>query len=119
MSAFNGTLVYKTGESFAVKVKNSTYLINASEVFFFNWGFVAVGNESEVRMVPFVKFNVDVYGRTNVSTGNLTAEVPVVVLRACSYDGKPLWNLTFPSYAWTYDGGRYGIKENGTPFRRF
>ncbi|WP_297556034.1 hypothetical protein [Thermococcus sp.] len=113
VGVFNGTIVYRTEDGFAIKVKNSTYLINASEVFFFNWSFVAVRNESEMRKVPFVKFSVDAYGRTNVSTGNLTAEVPVVVLRACSYDGKPLWNITFSGYTWAYDGGKYGVKENG------
>ena len=114
VGVFNGTIVYRTEDGFAVKVKNSTYLINASEVFFFNWGFVAVRNESEVRAVPLVKLIVGQYGKTNVSTGSLTAEVPVVVLRACSYDGRPLWNITFSGYAWAYDGGKYGIEANGT-----
>ncbi|NJE48875.1 hypothetical protein [Thermococcus sp. 9N3] len=80
----------------------------------FDWGFIALENASEVRNVPFVKFSVDPYGRTNVSTGNVTAKVPVMVLMACSYDGKLLWNLTLSGYAWAYDDGEYGIQANGT-----
>ncbi|WP_456444089.1 hypothetical protein [Thermococcus sp.] len=111
---FDGVKVYDRKGTYIIDDGKSKHLLNASEVFFFNWGFVALRNESEVRAVPFVKFSVDQYGRTNVSTGNLTAEVPVVVLRACGYDGKPLWNLTFSGYTWAYDGGKYGVKENGT-----
>ncbi|WP_145955368.1 hypothetical protein [Thermococcus henrietii] len=114
IGVFNGAAIYKVSDGFAIKVKNSTYLINASRVFFFDWGFVAFRNESEVNTVPLVKFIVGQYGKTNVSTGNLTAEVPVVVLMACSYDGKPLWNLTLSGYAWAYDDGEYGIQANGT-----
>ncbi len=114
IGVFNGTEVYKVSNGFAIRVKNSSYLINASEVFFFNWGFVAVRNESKVSTVPLIKFSVGQYGKTNMSTGNLTAEVPVVVLRACSYDGKPLWNLTLSGYAWAYDDREYGIEANGT-----
>ncbi|WP_456421363.1 hypothetical protein [Thermococcus sp.] len=80
----------------------------------FDWGFVAVRNESEMVSVPFVKFIVDPYGRTNVSTERLTAKVPVAVLRACTYDGNLLWNLTFSGYVWAYGGGKYGVKANGT-----
>jgi len=80
----------------------------------FDWGFVVIENESGIRTVPFVKFSVDPYGRTNVSTGRLTAKVPVVVLRACTHDGKLLWNLTLSGYLWAYDGGKYGVKANGT-----
>ena len=86
----------------------------SGQKFSLSWGTAFLENASEVRRVPFVKFSVDVYGRTNVSTGELTAKVPVVVLCARGIDGKPLWNLTFSGYAWAYDGGRYGVKENGT-----
>jgi len=80
----------------------------------FEWGFIALENASEVKNVPFVKFLVDQYGKTNVSTGNVTAKVPVVVLMACGYDGKPLWNFTLSGYAWAYDDKKYGIEANGT-----
>ncbi len=79
----------------------------------FDWGFVVLENSTDVRTVPFVKFIVGQYGRTNVSTGNITAKVPVVVLMACSYDGKPLWNLTLSGYIWVHDGGKYNW-YNGT-----
>ncbi|GAB6135729.1 hypothetical protein [Thermococcus prieurii] len=114
IGVFNGTAVYRLSDGFSIGVENSTYLINASRVFFFDWGFVAFRNESEVNTVPLVKFIVGQYGKTNVSTGNVTAEVPVVVLKACTHDGNPLWNLTLSGYAWAYDGGRYGVKSNGT-----
>ena len=86
----------------------------SGQKFSLSWGTAFLENVSEVRSVPFMKFSVDIYGRTNVSTGESTAKVPVVALCARGIDGKPLWNLTFSGYAWAYDGGRYGVKENGT-----
>jgi len=114
LGVFDGAEVYGTDNGYVLRIENSTYSLNASSVFFFNWGFVVIENASEMGSVPFVKFSVDPYGRTNVSTGRLTSKVPVVVLRACTYDGKLLWNLTFSGYAWAYDSGKYGVKANGT-----
>jgi len=77
------------------------------------WGFVVIENAMEFTVVPFVKFSVDPYGKTNVSVGNITTKVPIRVLRACSYYKKPLWNLTLSGYLWFYDGGKYN-RYNGT-----
>jgi len=92
--------------------KEGCLITSDSRVFTLDWGSVVLQEVNDTKEVPLVKFIVDSQGKTNITVENVTAKVPVVVLKACSKDGELLWRMEFPSYLWAYEDS-YG-KENGT-----
>ena len=114
VAEFGDVKIYSTENGYVIDNGKSRRFLNADNAFFFDWGFIVVRNTTTKMTVPLVLYQIDANSVVNISVRSVTSDVLVKVLTGCTYDGKPLWNLTFSGYAWAYDGGKYGVKANGT-----
>ncbi|AEK72497.1 hypothetical protein GQS_02980 [Thermococcus sp. 4557] len=112
----DGSEVYNTPCGYVIKRGDSAYIINASKAFFFDWGFIAVGNTTTKRTVPIVLYQIDANSVVNISVRSVTSDVSVKVLTGCTYDGKQLWIMEFDPYLWSYSDARRNRVTNGTAY---